>query len=136
MNDHNKNIDESAITERFIHSGGPGGQNVNKVATAVELRFDIDQSNLPGNVKVRLKSIARNRISDKGVLVVVSRKFRSQGRNRDEARRILKKLISGASTTPAIRKKTKIPSSAKRRRRENKRKVSEKKSLRKKPGLE
>lgn len=115
-------IDESELTERFIHASGPGGQNVNKVATAVELRFDAQRSpSLPEPVRTRLAALAGKRISGEGILVITARRFRSQARNREDARARLAALIEAAATPPTPRRATRPSRGAKRRRLDDKR---------------
>jgi ribosome-associated protein len=100
-------INEREIEERFVRSSGPGGQNVNKVATAVELRFDIPKSSLPPDVKARLIALGGNQVTTDGVLLIDSRVHRSQAANRDAARRRLVSLVRVAAKTPKKRRPTK-----------------------------
>jgi len=110
-------IDESEIEERFILSSGAGGQNVNKVASAVQLRFDVRHSpSLPDEIRDRLAALAGHRLTKDGVLVIAARQFRDQARNRADARARLFELIRRAAVAPKPRKKTK-PSKASRARR-------------------
>lgn len=105
-------IDESEIQLDFIRSSGPGGQNVNKVATGVQLRFNMDGSTtLPDEVKQRLRSIARNRITEEGVLIIEAKRFRTQEQNREDAVARLVALLFQATEKPKPRKKTR-PSAA------------------------
>ncbi len=118
-------IHESDLQEEFVRSSGPGGQNVNKVATAVKLRFDIEgTASLPSAVKNRLYRIAGNRINSKGFLVIDARRRRSQEQNRQEAMERLLELIRKASRKPKRRKPTKPSAAARQRRLENKRRRS------------
>ena len=124
-------IDESEIQEYFVRSSGPGGQNVNKVATAVQLRFDVAKSrSLPEEVRTRLISLAGNRITEDGILIIDARRFRTQGRNRENAIDRLVELIRNAAQRPKFRRRTRPTLTSKIRRLESKRHGAESKRLR------
>jgi ribosome-associated protein len=107
----------SELKERFVRSSGPGGQNVNKVATAVELRFDLRGSpNLPEAVRERAERLAGRKLSKDGVLVIRAERFRTQERNRADARERLLRLLRHAAIAPKVRVKTKPTRAAKERR--------------------
>ena len=110
-------IDEREIEERFIRASGPGGQNVNKLSTAVQLRFDAAHSpNLSPGMRTRLARLAGRRLNQDGVLVITAQRFRTQARNRDDAMGRLIALLRAAATPPAVRRPTR-PTAASRHRR-------------------
>jgi len=115
-------IDEREVQQEFIRSSGPGGQNVNKVATAVKLRFDVMNSrSLPDDVRRRLIRLAGRRMTENGVLIIDARRFRTQERNRQDSMRRLVELIRKAAEKPKPRRRTKPTLASKRKRLETKR---------------
>ncbi|PWB66489.1 MAG: aminoacyl-tRNA hydrolase [Deltaproteobacteria bacterium] len=126
-------FDEGEIRERFIRSSGPGGQNVNKVATAVELRFDVRGSrSLPEEVRERLIRLAGKKVSREGVLIIQAGRFRTQEQNRRDARERLIRWVRKAALSPKLRRKTRPGGKSVERRLEAKRLQGETK-LRRKP---
>ena len=123
-------IEERELDERFVRASGPGGQNVNKVSTAVELRFDVRASSLPYDVKERLIALAGSRMTGDGVLLIDSREHRTQAQNREAARARLVALLQQAAKRPKTRRPTKPKRAAKEKRLDSKRQRSEVKSLR------
>lgn len=124
-------IDENEIQLDFVRASGPGGQKVNKTATAVQLRFDVTGSpSLPAKVRERLAQLAGSRLTGDGVLVIDSRRFRTQEQNRADAINRLVDLIRAAARKPKIRRKSRPSRAAKERRLKEKRRRSEIKRLR------
>jgi ribosome-associated protein len=114
-------IPEAELEEHFIRASGPGGQNVNKLSTAVELRFDVRASpSLPEPVRHRLMRLAGQRLTKDGVLIIRAERFRTQERNRDDARERLAELVKRAAVAPKRRIKTRPSKAAKQRRIESK----------------
>jgi ribosome-associated protein len=115
-------VDERELEFRFVRSSGPGGQNVNKVSTAVQIRFDVRASSLPEQVKIRLLALPGARVTERGILLIEARRYRDQERNRQEALRRLASLVDKAVQVPRRRQPT-TPSRAARERRLQSKKV-------------
>jgi ribosome-associated protein len=118
-------IEDREVEERFVRASGPGGQNVNKVSTAVQLRFDVDASSLPNEIKTRLIALSGSRMTIEGVLVIDAREHRTQGQNREAARARLVELIQRAARRPKKRTPTRPGKAAKEKRLTSKKKRGE-----------
>jgi ribosome-associated protein len=123
-------IDERELEIDFIRASGPGGQNVNKVATAVQLRFDVRASSLPEEVKARLIHLAGKRITSEGVLLIEAKRFRTQEQNREDALQRFVELVRKSLVKPKARKKTKPTATSKEARLKEKKRKGEIKKLR------
>ncbi len=123
-------IEEREVQIEFTRASGPGGQNVNKVATAVQLRFDVRASSLPEEVKARLIKLGGSRVTEGGILVIEAKRHRTQDANRTDARTRLAELIRRAAAKPKTRRKTKPSRAAKEKRLEAKKQRSVIKKLR------
>ena len=124
-------IGDSEISESFVRASGPGGQNVNKLSTAVQLRFDVRRSpSLPDDVRERLERLAGRRLTRDGVLVITAQRFRTQERNREDAVARLVELIRAATVRPVTRRPTRPTLASKVRRLEGKKRRGDVKALR------
>lgn len=124
-------VGDGELDESFVRSSGPGGQNVNKVSSAVQLRFDVRRSpSLPNDVALRLMKLAGSRLTKDGVIVIIAQSHRDQIRNRADARERLFDLIRQAAVRPVPRRATKVPKAQKRKRVEGKKHRGQVKNLR------
>ncbi len=131
---HSISLDDSELSLTFVRSPGPGGQNVNKVASACQLRFNVATSpSLAEDVKRRLNALAGSRMTDEGVLIVSARRYRTQNRNRDDAFERLIEMIRQAATPPVKRRATRPTLASKRRRLDGKKRRGQTKQLRRSP---
>jgi ribosome-associated protein len=130
-------IDDDELHETFVRASGPGGQNVNKLSSAVQLRFDLLRSpSLSTGIKRRAARVAGRRLNRDGVVVVVGQRFRSQERNRADVRARLVALLRKAAEPPPVRRPTRVPHAAKRQRLADKKKRSERKAVRATPAAD
>ena len=123
-------IDERELEFTFVRASGPGGQNVNKVATAAQLRFNLDNSSLPEQVKTRLRLLARNKITSEGDLLIEAKRFRTQEQNREDAIQRFVELLQRSFTKPKARRKTKPTQASKEKRLKEKKQKGEIKKMR------
>ena len=123
-------IEPQALSEHFVRASGPGGQNVNKVASAVQLRFDLSKSSLSDEIKARLRAIAGSKLTTEDVLIVDAREYRTQAQNREAARARLEHLVQQAMVRPKKRRATKATKASRERRLEGKKRKSATKRLR------
>jgi ribosome-associated protein len=123
-------VEEKDIQLEFIRASGPGGQNVNKVSSGVQLRFDTSSASLPDDVRARLKRLAKNRINDEGALIIEAKSYRTQEQNRKDAFDRLAQLIEKASIKPKKRQPTRPTAASKQRRLATKKRRSEIKRMR------
>jgi ribosome-associated protein len=130
-------IEERELEETFVRSSGPGGQNVNKLATAVQLRFNLRGSpNVPPAMKARAEKLAGQRLTREGVIIISADRFRTQELNRDDARARLVELLQRAAVVPKVRRKTRPTLASKKRRIEGKKHRSQIKNRRGRPDLD
>jgi ribosome-associated protein len=128
---HTISIDDDEVDEQFVRASGPGGQNVNKLSSAVQLRFDVRRSpNLPGDVRARLERLAGRRLTREGVLIISAQRHRTQERNRQDARERLIELIRRAAIAPIPRRATRPTAGSRERRLQSKKHRSSIKGLR------
>jgi ribosome-associated protein len=128
---HTIAIDDDELDEQFVRASGPGGQNVNKLSSAVQLRFDVRRSpNLPGDVRARLERLAGRRLTREGVLIISAQRHRTQERNRQDARERLIELIRRAAVAPIPRRATRPTAGSRERRLQSKKHRSSIKGLR------
>lgn len=136
IDDLPEGIPEGAVTFQFVRASGPGGQNVNKVASAVQLRVDLDRADLPPAVRQRLEKLVPGQVTVSGELVIAAQRFRSQLRNREDAVERLAALLTRARRVPKRRVATKPSLAQKRRRKEQKKQRGALKKVRAKPKVE